>query len=165
MVLALAALSHAQNLGLGTGSRSGSDSEDSSMETSQGSGGRYGEEESPPRKKQINRRLGLLGRKSRSFDPKVYEERGKELQGQFYEIGTAPSHGHTPGSGTGGMSLPQSGMAAQSRSPRQWMIWVGIAGAAGASAGALGFFMMNQAHPPSAPPPKILDLSDDPAQP
>lgn len=138
------------------------------MESTQetpGNENRYDEEESFPRKKQINRRLGLTARKTRAFDPKVYEERGKELQGRFYEIGTTPDPGLTMGSGRSSESMPQSGIASQSRPSRHWMIWVGIAGVAGASAGALGFLMMNQSHPPSAPPPIILDLSDDPVQP
>jgi hypothetical protein len=151
----------AQNLGLGTGARS-SVPIDSTMESAPGThGGDRNETGAPPRKSQINRRLGLSARNYVRFNPRDFEARGRELQGRFYEIREPPAPGlkNDQGSPRGGIAQSRTGPS------RQWMLWVGIAGAAGVSAGALGYYMMIQSHPPSAPEPIILNLSDDPLQP
>jgi hypothetical protein len=144
----------AQNLGLGTGSRS-YPSEDSTLVEDRT------EEPATPRKTQINRRLGLTARKGKEFDPKVFEARGRELQGLFYEIGTAANANANK---FGSMPPPDNGATlgdGKNRS-RQWLFWVGVAGATGTSAGVLGYFLMNKAHPASAPPEKPLILTDEP---
>jgi hypothetical protein len=148
------ALAPAQNLGLGAGSRSGY-GEDSTAVLE----GRQGEEEAPvPRKSQMNRRLGLSARRGKEFDPKVFEARGRELQGQFYEIGTPtnPNSFAEPPAKTGSAAIQRKDGS------RQWLIWVGIAGVTGVSAGAVGYLLMNKAHPASAPPDKPLVLTDEP---
>lgn len=149
----------AQNLGLGTGARSSSLPDSSLHDSPRIKAGNRKEDGVAPRKNQINRRLGLSARNFPKLDPRDFEARGRELQGRFYEIGEPPPPGSKAAPGP-------AGFLAQARSghSRQWMIWVG-AGVAGASAGALGYFMMTQAHPASAPPPIILNMSDDPLQP
>lgn len=104
------------------------------------------------------KRLGLSSRHAGGFDPKVFEARGRELQGQFYEIGgpidtkrerTAKSFGDTDNAGI------------ERKGGTQWMIWAGVAGLAGASAGAIGYLYMYKAHP-SAPPPNRIVVTDKP---
>ena len=150
-VLCGPSLIRAQNLGLGTGSRSGADT---AQEIRNGTA----EDGSSPRRNQMNKRLGLTARRSGVFDPKVFEARGRDLQGQFYEIGTpvdaagreAPAQ--RPLGETGDGTL-------QRKARKQWMFWAGMAGVAGASAGAVGYFLMSNAHP-TAPPPKIVIVKD-----
>jgi hypothetical protein len=155
-ILVLAALASAplcaQNLGLGTGSRAVSpgDSLDSRSDPR--------DQAPPPRKNQINKRLGLSARRTGPFDPKVFEARGRELQGQFYEIG-APAH---PVMMTGEQRKTGASLSPARNGSRQWLLWVGVAGAAGASAGVIGYFLMNNAHPASAPPDIPLVLDDKP---
>lgn len=153
MVSGIISLSPAQNLGLGTGSRP---TPEDSTESGEYRGDRT--ESAPPRKSQINRRLGLAARKSQAFDPKLFEARGKDLQNQFYEIGTPSNpktHSSEPATSGATVSLHKRGS-------RQWLFWVGVAGIAGASAGTVGFLMMQNAHPASAPPDIPLDLNDVP---
>ncbi len=145
-----------QNLGLGTGSRTQAPGDSAAIE----SRNERGEESSPARKNQLNRRLGLTARRNQVFDPRVFEARGRELQGQFYEIGTpadAKQHGSMP--------MPSgTEIAVQNSGRKQWMIWVGVAGLAGASAGAVGYVLMSNAHPVGAPPPREILLTDAPTQ-
>jgi hypothetical protein len=108
----------------------------------------------------MNKRLGLAARRAQAFDPKVFEARGRELQGQFYEIGgLVDSRKDTPFRG------PESteDMAYQRKGRTQWLVWAGVAGLAGASAGAVGWLYLQKAHP-TAPPPKFIDISDEPTQ-
>lgn len=150
-VLGATAPAGAQNLGLGAGSRSASDS---AREYRSG-----GNEDSPaPRRQQMNKRLGLTARRNAAFDPKIFEARGRELQGQFYEIGT-PVTGVSmrPGAAP---SAAQDGEVRRKGS-RQWMIWAGVAGAVGVSAGAAGYLLLTNAHP-TAPPPVKIEITDDP---
>jgi hypothetical protein len=150
MVAATVGLAPAQNLGLGTGSRA-STSEDSTAAMD-------GRGEDAPRKSQLNRRLGL-GARRKDFDPKVFEARGRELQGQFYEIGTPAGpkeYGSSPMPGGGSAST-----AIRKDGSKQWLFWVGVAGVAGTSAGVVGYLMMNKAHP-SPPAAKPLVLTDEP---
>jgi hypothetical protein len=155
MVLAAIVSAPAQNLGLGAGSRQPApdDSAATAME-------RFDRQDPPaPRKNQINKRLGLSARKNGPFDPKVFEARGRELQGQFYEIGSPANpkqyDGQAPVSGT-------TALVKQGNGSKQWLVWVGVAGAAGAAAGAVGFLLMTNAHPASAPPDIPLNLDDGP---
>lgn len=153
MVYGIIGLSPAQNLGLGTGSRA--PGEDSS-ESGEYRGDRN--EAPPPRKSQLNRRLGLTARKTQAFDPKLFEARGRDLQNQFYEIGTPANpkaHNSEPAASGAAATIRQNGS-------RQWLFWVGVAGIAGASAGAVGFLMMQKAHPATAPPDIPLDINDVP---
>jgi hypothetical protein len=151
--LCAAPLAGAQNLGLGTGSRY---SGDSSAQDPRSSGGH--EDGAAPRRSQLNKRLGLAARRGQAFDPKVFEARGRELQGQFYEIGgMADPRKEEP-------NRPAEGsedFAYQRKGRTQWMVWVGVAGLAGASAGAVGWLYLQKAHPTAAPP-KYIDLSDEP---
>lgn len=158
ILLGTAILSPAQNLGLGTGSKpsAASDSTNQSQYQQGRNPGSDRQEEPAPRKSQMNKRLGLLGRKGGPFDPKVYEARGRELQGQFYEIrGNSGSPSKWP---TASSSEP--GFAKDNNGGRQWLFWVGVAGVAGVSAGTVGYIMMGKAHP-TTPPAKVLNLSDE----
>jgi hypothetical protein len=155
VAMTVIALAPAQNLGLGSGSRTGS-GEDS---TAVLDGRQEREGETPaPRKNQINRRLGLSARRGKDFDPKLFEARGRELQGQFYEIGT-PANPKT----FDGLP-PSTGAASMQRKDgsKQWLFWVGVAGVTGVSAGTVGYLLMNNAHPTGAPADKPLVLTDEP---
>jgi hypothetical protein len=149
-------LAPAQNLGLGAGSRSGSGEDSTAVQ--EGRQDREGETPAP-RKSQINRRLGLSARRGKDFDPKVFEARGRELQGQFYEIGTPTNPART----FDGSPAPAGSTSIQRKDgSKQWLLWVGIAGVTGISAGTVGYLLMNKAHPTSAPPAKPLVLTDEP---
>jgi hypothetical protein len=150
-VSAAIGLAPAQNLGLGTGSR-GYPAEDSTALDDRS------DDSEAPRRTQINRRLGLTARRGKDFDPREFEARGRELQNQFYEIGTAtdPKQIGSTQPSPGGLSL-----GGRKDGSRQWLFWVGLAGATGASAGVLGYFLMNKAHPPTSPEKKLI-LTDDP---
>jgi hypothetical protein len=103
----------------------------------------------------MNRRLGLLARKGARLDAKMIEARGREMQGQFYEIG-----GSVSGT-THWLNSSEETSTLKPNSPsKQWMYWVGAAGVVGVSAGALGLMMMGNSHP-ATPPPKELNLSDE----
>ncbi|HKP96826.1 MAG TPA: hypothetical protein VJ385_13795 [Fibrobacteria bacterium] len=151
-VIVLAPL-QAQNLGLGTGSRAAR--EDSAAQEP-----RFDrpDEASAPRKSQLNKRLGLTARRNAAFDPKVFEARGRELQGQFYEIGTPAN----PKQYSGEQTAAGASVAQRKNGSRQWLTWVGIAGVAGASAGAIGYLLMSNAHPATAPSEIPLNLDDGP---
>lgn len=153
LIAAPTRMAEAQNLGLGTGSRGASDDSAGAARPERQ------DETPPPRKTQINKRLGLAARRQTPFDPKMFETRGRELQGQFYEIGTAANL-----SKNGGGELPISpgAIVQQKNGSRQWLIWVGVAGVAGVSAGAIGYFLMTGSHPASAPPDIPLNLDDGP---
>jgi hypothetical protein len=121
------------------------------------SNGEY-EDGAAPRRNQLNKRLGLTARRGQAIDPKFYEARGRELQGQFYEIGgPVDTRKDAPFRSSGN---PED-LAYQQKGRRQWMFWAGVAGLAGASAGAAGWLYLQKAHP-TAPPPKIIDISDEP---
>jgi hypothetical protein len=154
-VLAAIVSAPAQNLGLGAGSRQPAPADSAAVAAEP----RPDRQDASPRKNQFTKRLGLSARKNPPFDPKVFEARGRELQGQFYEIGTPANpkqfDGQPVASGT-------ASMAKQSNGSRQWLVWVGVAGAAGAAAGAVGYLLMSNAHPASAPPDIPLNLDDGP---
>ncbi len=144
-------LSQAQNLGLGAGSKPDALTDSSNQ---QGQTFSDKQEDAPPRKTQMNKRLGLSGRKGSVIDPKVFEARGRELQGQFYEIGGSIS---TTSKRT--FATKEANQPKENRSSNQWLYWAGAAGVVGISAGAMGFYMLQKSHPPQ-PPPTILKLSD-----
>jgi len=106
------------------------------------------------RKNQFNRRLGLSAYGSGQVNAKEFEKRGKDLQDTYYEIGGIGKMGEgvTPVKKEVAIQDSKSGI-------NPWLIWVGAAGLAGASAGVVGFLLMDTAHP-SSPPPKILVLTD-----
>jgi hypothetical protein len=141
-----------QNLGLGTGSRA--------AQSDSAQAGRSGwKDEAPtPRGSQISKRLGLSARRTGAFDPKVFEARGRELQGQFYEIGGPIDTKHNRKAQAFGET---ENVAIQRKGGTQWMIWAGVAGLAGVSAGAVGYLYMTKAHP-SAPPPNNIIVTDKP---
>ncbi len=157
MILVCALCVQSQNLGLGAGSKTPV-SDSTGFTGLTGTGSRAsGADDSAPRKSQLNRRLGLSGRKGREFDPKAFEARGRELQGQFYEIdATPPNFQKLPAASPSEFSAAQ-----QSRASKQWMFWAGAAGVTGVSVGALGLFLLNKSHP-SQPPPIIIPLDDKP---
>jgi hypothetical protein len=142
----------AQSLGLGAGSHA--TLEDSAQESRSG----WNDEGSAPRRSQMAKRLGLSARRNGGFDPKIYEARGRELQGQFYEIG-GPIDGKGKPSAKG--QAGSDNIILERKGGTQWMIWAGVAGLAGASAATAGYLYMNKAHP-SAPPPKKIVVTDVP---
>jgi hypothetical protein len=140
----------AQNLGLGTGSRPDPDSVSDRAD-------RPDRDEAVPRKTQFNKRLGLGARRGGLADPKVYEARGREIAGQFYEIGTPAG----PKSETRPAPQPEATLKPRPDGSRQWLWWVGAAGLAGASAGVAGFILMTNSHPATKPPDIPLHLDDN----
>ena len=60
------------------------------------------------------------------------------------------------------MPIAPGAIAEQKSGSKQWLIWVGVAGVAGASAGAIGYFLMTSSHPATAPPDIPLNLDDGP---
>ncbi len=158
LLLLSALLSSAQNLGLGTGSRNSSEPDSTSQVPTQpvqkNASTSMRHDDTSPRKSQLNRRLGLLGRKGGRLDPKMFEARGRELQGQYYEIEESVKN-------PAQWSTTPIEFAAEKQKihSRQWLYWVGAAGVVGVSAGTAGFILMGQAHP-SASPPKIITLDD-----
>lgn len=106
----------------------------------------------------MTKRLGLSARRNGVFDPKVFEARGRELQGQFYEIGGPID---TKRARATKAFADTDNAAIQRKGGTQWMIWAGVAGLAGASAGAVGYLYMSKAHP-SAPPPNHIVVTDKP---
>jgi hypothetical protein len=152
LILTAALAVSAQNLGLGTGSRPESDPDS----TSEMKADQPGRDEAIPRKSQLNKRLGLGSRRGSPADPKLFEARGREIAGQFYEIGTPAGPKPEP------RQTPQTEAALEPRpnGSRQWLWWVGAAGLAGASAGVAGFILMSNSHPASKPPDIPLNLDD-----
>ncbi len=154
LVLMAGSVTSAQNLGLGTGSH-----QEAPNDTTSGDA-KLGRQDEPqaPRKTQFNKRLGLTARRNSGFDPKVFEARGHDLTGQFYEIG-APSDAKPNNKD---QAMPQAPAARQKIGSRQWLWWVGAAGLAGASAGVAGFILMNNSHPTTKPADIPLVLDDGP---
>jgi hypothetical protein len=152
LILLAALITPAQNLGLGTGSRNAKSSDSTENKPSSDR-----LEDASPRKSQMGKRLGLLGRKGNVFDPKLFEARGRELQGQFYEIGGVAKTTVSPNSATTKTEIYSTKPQNQSRA---WIYWVGAAGVVGVSAGVASLIMLNNAHPTA--PPQYIDLSDQP---
>jgi hypothetical protein len=102
--------------------------------------------------------LNQFDGKATPFDPKVFEARGRELHGQYYEIsGTVnPTPWHAAGSGPA-----PAGDAAEVRKAdsRNWMIWTGAAGLAALVGGSVGYLMLSK-H--TAPEPLSIHLDDKP---
>lgn len=72
------------------------------------------------------------------FDPKVFEARGRELQGEYYEITSiakVPDWSSAPA---------EMGTTSPETSSRNWMVWSGVAGLAAVVAGATGYLLMDQ---------------------
>src|SRR5688572_24455713 len=71
------------------------------------------------------------------FDPKVFEARGRELQGEYYEITTiakgSPSWSAAPTEAEVATTAPGTS------SSKNWMIWSGAAGLAALVGGAAGY--------------------------
>ena len=91
-------------------------------------------EEPPVRKALARRKKAALSQ----FDPKVFEARGRELQGEYYEITSiakAPDWSSAPAN---------VGTTAPETSSRNWMVWSGVAGAAALVAGATGYLLLDQ---------------------
>lgn len=85
------------------------------------------------------------------FDPKVFEARGRELQGEYYEIASfakAPAWSTTP--------AEMATTAPETSSSKNWIIWSGAAGIAVIVGGATGWLMLDK-HTESPPNPVFLD--------
>lgn len=89
------------------------------------------------------------------FDPKVYEARGRELQGEYYEISNfAKSADWSASPAEMATSSPST-----SSSSKNWIIWTGAAGLAALVGGAAGYLILDK-H--TAPEPTTVHLDDRP---
>lgn len=89
------------------------------------------------------------------FDPKVYEARGRELQGEYYEIASfakAPTWSSAP-------AAEVATSAPATSSSKNWIIWSGAASLAVLVGGAAGYLMLDQ-H--TEPQPVSVHLDDKP---
>lgn len=88
------------------------------------------------------------------FDPKVFEARGRELQGEYYEIASfakAPAWSSAP---------EEAAAMAPEASPRgRWLLWTGAAGLTAIVAGAAGYLYLESADPEE---PETVLLDDKP---
>ncbi|HLP41612.1 MAG TPA: hypothetical protein VK465_08910, partial [Fibrobacteria bacterium] len=91
------------------------------------------------------------------FDPKVFEARGRELRGEYYEIPTlakAPTKSELPA------GLPvEKAAPPEEPTPRNWILWGGVAGAAACVAGLAGWLLIQQ---PGNTEPVSVYLDDKP---
>lgn len=91
------------------------------------------------------------------FDPKVFEARGRELRGEYYEIPTlakAPTKSELPA------GLPvEKAASPEEPTPRNWILWGGVAGAAACVAGLAGWLLIQQ---PGNTEPVSVYLDDKP---
>lgn len=102
--------------------------------------------------------LGQFDGKNTPFDPKVFEARGRELQGQYYEIsGTV----HPTPWNTAGQEQAPARTAGEIRKDdsKNWMIWTGAASLAALVGGSVGYLMLTK-H--TAPEPLPVHLDDKP---
>ena len=109
----------------------------------------------PPRRK---------NRKGFEIDPRVYEARGRELQGEFYEIsGNAPTHNPSarPNQSLQEDNAGPEATAATASKGRRWMVWAGAASLVGAAGGAAGWYLMMDQ--PGDPKVKrvVVEISDN----
>lgn len=100
------------------------------------------------------------------FDPKVFEARGRALQGEYYEITSvakggakwsgAPDPAEAPG------AAGQAASPAKAAASKHWMIWSGAAGLAALVGGTAGYLLLEK-H--AAPEPVSVHLDDNPDNP
>ena len=87
--------------------------------------------------------LSQFDGKATPFDPKVFEARGRELHGQYYEISGTVNH--TPWNAAGSGPAPAGSTAAiRKDDSRNWMIWTGAAGLAAIVGGSVGYLMLSK---------------------
>lgn len=102
--------------------------------------------------------LGQFEGKATPFDPKVFEARGRELHGQYYEISGAVHPTPWNAAGSGQVSAGTAPAIRKDES-RHWMIWTGAAGLAALVGGSVGYLMLSK-H--TAPEPVSVHLDDKP---
>lgn len=126
--------------------------------------GRYDGESAPPKdvRPALTRRkrnaLSQFDGKATPFDPKVFEARGRELHGQYYEISGAVNP--TPWTASGSGQAPAGNTAGiRKDGSRNWMIWTGAAGLAAIVGGSVGYLMLSK-H--TAQDPLSIHLDDKP---
>lgn len=93
------------------------------------------------------------------FDPKVFEARGRELQGEYYEIDGMAKASSWNASGARSDAASATAGERKNSSSNHWMIWTGAAGLAAVVGGAVGYLMLDQ-H--TAPEPLPVHLTDKP---
>lgn len=121
----------------------------SSTEPGRATGENSRAEEPQVRKALARRKRAALSQ----FDPKVFEARGRELQGEYYEITSiaqVPDWSSAPA---------DVGTTAPETSSRNWMVWSGVAGLAAVVAGTTGYLLLDQ-H--GATQPISVQLDDKP---
>lgn len=103
--------------------------------------------------------LNQFNAKAAPFDPKVFEARGRELHGQYYEIAGAVQPSPWDAATPGQAPAPSAGTGGRAGVSRQWMIWTGAAGLAALVGGSVGYLMLVQHN---APEPLPVHLDDKP---
>jgi hypothetical protein len=130
--------------------------DDTNARIGQGSDNAYDEEgasdrDDEGRKSSVHRRAPAA-RGARDFDPRVYEARGRELQGEYYEITTMAN---APSWSSRNSDATSSGkIEAESNSHSAWL-WAG-AGLAGIAGAALGYFLLEK---PDASQPQNVEIA------
>jgi hypothetical protein len=145
-------------LGTAAPARAESDSDRGYSQTAQenpdGDNGQAADRDDDSDRKLAGRRHAAASR--RNFDPRVYEARGRELQGEYYEISTmakAPSWSSRNTDATEGDNASGS-LEPKSRSHTVWMWAAGIGTAA--AAGAVGFYLFDHK---AAPQTQNVDIA------
>lgn len=126
-------------------------------EPSASGGARVEQERNPESGAPKEVRPALARRKKNAlnqFDPKVYEARGRELQGEYYEIANFANSADWSAS-----PAEVATSAPSTSSSKHWIIWTGAAGLAALVGGAAGYLMLDK-H--TAPEPITVNLDDKP---
>lgn len=131
------------------------------LESHREGGGSGAREVRPALARRKKNALSQYDAKSAPFDPKVFEARGRDLQGQYYEIAGAANP--AAWNAAGNADAPASTAAgARKASSNAWMIWTGAAGVAAVVGGSVGYLMLEK-H--TAPEPMPVYLDDEPVGP
>lgn len=100
------------------------------------------------------------------FDPKVFEARGRELQGEYYEITSLakanPTWSKTPAKAEASNAGEAASSPPKDAGSKHWMIWSGAAGLAALVGGTAGYLLLEK-H--TAPAPVSVHLDDNPDNP
>lgn len=109
------------------------------------------------RKAAQHRRAAVSTRGGREFDPRVYEARGRELQGEYYEITTMAN---PPAWASRNSESGESSEKIAPQGKHGFWVWAAAIGAAGA-AGAVGFYLLD--HKAASQPRDVeIALTDKP---
>lgn len=110
--------------------------------------------------RKAQRRRGLSAR-GRDFDPRVYEARGRELQGEYYEITSMAPSWSPAGASAVANENEAAGEAIEPEKKSHFWAWASGLALAGA-AGAVGYYFLGQDQGGQAPHEVSIPLDDKP---